>query len=87
MSKFHGCCSACNGTGNGDANGSRGRDARSRCRSNPSSPVDQSVEERREAEDRCQQCGNYLVICGHNLSFTERMKTVRANYIGWSETR
>lgn len=42
---------------------------------------------RRLQEGRCIRCGNWPQICGHNLPFKERMKDVRANFIGWSETR
>ena len=28
---------------------------------------------------RCQRCGNWPDICGHELPFLERIKSVRAN--------
>ena len=35
-----------------------------------------SVAERRADEGRCERCGNWPEICGHDLPLTERMKSV-----------
>lgn len=35
--------------------------------------------QRRASEGRCVRCGNWPSICGHALSFTERIQTVQVN--------
>ena len=41
---------------------------------------------RRAQEGRCIRCGQWPQICGHNLSFKERIQTVGVD-TSWSETR
>lgn len=38
--------------------------------------------ERRKTEGRCLRCGNWPVVCGHDLSFKERIKRVNVD-TGW----
>lgn len=45
------------------------------------------MEEEEQKPAKCERCGNYLQICGHDLPFKERIKTVRANYSGWGPTK
>lgn len=37
------------------------------------------VHYRRAQEGRCIRCGNYPEICGHGLSFKEKMKTINVD--------
>jgi L-lactate utilization protein LutB len=37
------------------------------------------VTETERDPERCQRCGNWPELCGHDLPFAERIKTVRAN--------
>lgn len=39
----------------------------------------------RASRGRCIRCGNYPMICGHSLSFKEKIKTVNAD-TGWMPT-
>lgn len=32
-----------------------------------------------EKEKRCDQCGNCLALCGHDLPFKERIKRIQVN--------
>lgn len=48
---------------------------------------DHTICEQRQAEGRCLQCGQYSKICGHGLSFKEKMKDVNVSYGGWGATK
>lgn len=43
----------------------------------------EEVKEEKTSEERCLRCRNFLVICGHDKPFTERMKSV-AMQTGWA---
>lgn len=34
------------------------------------------------AESKCPRCFNYLSVCGHDLSFADRIRTVRPSFTG-----
>lgn len=50
-------------------------------------PCEKCTAENGRSTDRCERCRNYLSLCGHDLPFSERAKSIRANYTGWGPTK
>lgn len=48
---------------------------------------DHAICAQRTAEGRCLRCGQYATICGHSLSFKDKMKRVSVSYGGWGMTK
>lgn len=48
---------------------------------------DHEVCRQREAEGRCLRCGQYTKICGHDLSFKDKVAGIQVSYGGWGMTK